>query len=332
MLSLKCLIVLFVLQYICQTTYCQPNLKFFRKDYKYIEDTKAFYKIHTLHRTWQDAKERCSMEGATLFYPDDDDEANVVINYWNETQPFSWVYIGISTPNVKQVFETVDGVPITDVYDRWGPGEPNDAGGVEGCVILRRDGTLNDDQCDKKYPFICKKSLSTLEWNVYCDIPDQGYEYVKKLGRCYKFHLTPMNWTDAFTVCNTEQSYLAVINSQDEADHLVDMTRKAPKDNVEGNYVRGAVHLGFQFKRNRWQTIIKNMPLPDSGYTNWGGGQPDGKGEEKCGSMFYNGHLNDICCDQSLFFICEHEIDLLRNSYVLRFGDVFTAKPHDGMK
>ena len=49
------------------------------------------------------------MEGATLFYPDDDDEANTVINYWNETQPFSWVFIGISTPNVKQVFETVDG-------------------------------------------------------------------------------------------------------------------------------------------------------------------------------------------------------------------------------
>lgn len=84
-------------------------MKFFRKDYKYIEDAQAFYKIHTIHRTWEDAKETCSKEGALLFYPNDDDEANIVLNFWNNTQPFSWVFIGISTPNVKQVFETVDG-------------------------------------------------------------------------------------------------------------------------------------------------------------------------------------------------------------------------------
>lgn len=74
------------------------------------------------------------------------------------------------------------------------------------------------------------------------------------------------------------------------------------------------------------------MPLSESGYTEWGGGQPDGKGAEKCGSMFYNGSLNDIRCDINLFFICEHEIDLLRNDQDLRFGEVFTtAKPHAGM-
>lgn len=69
------------------------------------------------------------------------------------------------------------------------------------------------------------------------------------------------------------------------------------------------------------------MPLEDSGYSKWGGGQPDGKGQEKCGSMFYNGHLNDISCDRLLFFICEHEINLLSNDFILRFGDVFTGKP-----
>ncbi|CAH2086311.1 unnamed protein product [Euphydryas editha] len=108
MLSIKCFIVVVILQYISQMTYSQPSVNFFRKDYKYIEETKSFYKIHTLHRTWQDAKEKCAMEGATLFYPDDDDEVNAVISYWNETQPFAWVYIGVSTPNVRQVFETVD--------------------------------------------------------------------------------------------------------------------------------------------------------------------------------------------------------------------------------
>lgn len=61
-----------------------------------------------------------------------------------------------------------------DIYNNWGQGEPNDADGNEDCVILRRDNTLNDDKCDRKYPFICKKRLIDLDWNTLCDIPDQG--------------------------------------------------------------------------------------------------------------------------------------------------------------
>lgn len=83
--------------------------KFFRKDYVYIDSTKSFYKIHTIHRAWEDAKEMCDFEGATLFYPYDEDEAKAVINYWNQTLPFPWIFIGVSTPNVREVFETVDG-------------------------------------------------------------------------------------------------------------------------------------------------------------------------------------------------------------------------------
>ncbi|XP_039746854.1 secretory phospholipase A2 receptor-like isoform X2 [Pararge aegeria] len=315
------LFVIFILQYFAQLTYSQPSLKFFRKDYVYLEEPKAFYKIHTLHKSWNDAKEKCDMEGAQLFYPDDDDEAIAVIAHWNSTQPFSWIFIGVSTPNVKEVFETVDGFPVAEVYDRWGPGEPNDAGGIEGCVVMRRDGTLNDDNCAKKFPFICKKTLESLEWNNYCNIPDMAYEFNEKLGKCYKFHLNPMNWTDAYKVCDSEQSYLAIINDDKEAEYMTNLTSRAPKDKVEGNYLRGAVHLGF--KNNKGWKTIKGMTLRDSGYSKWGGGQPDGGDKELCGSMFYNGHLNDISCGQNMFFICEHEIDILSTDYALRFGEVF---------
>ncbi|XP_023935049.1 macrophage mannose receptor 1 isoform X2 [Bicyclus anynana] len=316
MFSHKHLFVFFLAQYCVHLAYSQANVKFFRKDYYYLKEVRSFYKIHTLHKTWDDAKVQCEMEGAKLFYPDDDDEVTAVIDYWNSTQPFSWIFVGISTPNVKEVFETVDGIPIADVYDRWGPGEPNNAGGVEGCVILRRDGTLNDENCAKKFPFVCKKTLESLDWNNYCNIPDTAYEYNEAKGRCYKFHLQPMNWSDAYTVCNSEQSYLAIINDEAEANILANLTSRAPKDKVEGNYLRGAVHLGF--KNNKGWKTIKGKPLRESGYSKWGGGQPDGGEQEKCGSMFYNGHLNDISCDQRLFFICEHEIDILSTDYALR--------------
>ncbi|CAG4910852.1 unnamed protein product [Colias eurytheme] len=316
MLHIKCCFVLLCVHIILSSG--QPRMKFFRKDYHFIESTGSFYKIQTIHKNWDKAKEKCEMEGATLFYPDDDDEAEAVLSFWNETQPFSWVFIGVSALNVPEVFETVDGIPIAEVYDRWGPGEPNNAGGKESCVIMRRDGTLNDDQCSRSYPYICKKTLGSLEWNNVCDIPDTKYEYSEKLGRCYKFHSTPMKWTDAYVVCSAEQSYLAIIDSQEEADHLANLTNNANKD-IGGDFLGGAVHLGF-VQKNEWRSI-KGMPFKSLGYTRWGNGQPDGGEREKCGSMFYNGKLNDINCDVKCFFICEHEISFLESAINPRFGD-----------
>ncbi|XP_041977472.1 macrophage mannose receptor 1-like [Aricia agestis] len=284
----KCLLL--VLLYSFSITNGKPD-KFFRKGYKYLEETKSFYKFHTVHKKWEDAKSICEMEGATLFYPQDEEEANAVISYWNATQTFLWIYIGISTPTVKEIFETVDGLPIEDVYDNWAPGEPNNAGGVEECVVLRREGVLNDDRCDKAWPYICKKTEASLRWNDLCDIPDPEYTYYEKTGRCYKLHLTPKNWKDAYTTCSYEQSRLAVIDSDEEANILVNMINSSPKDLIDGDYLRGAVHLGFKYL-NGWKTY-RGTDLRSNGYAKWGKGQPDGRGNETCGSMFYNDGKSD---------------------------------------
>lgn len=87
----------------------QRDLLFFRKDYAYLVGPESFYKIHTIHRTWAEAKKMCAMEGATMFYPENEAEANAVIEFWNKTQPFSWVNIGVSDSLAKGVFETIDG-------------------------------------------------------------------------------------------------------------------------------------------------------------------------------------------------------------------------------
>lgn len=78
----------------------------------------------------------------------------------------------------------------------------------------------------------------------------------KTLRKCYKFHLTPKDWSDASVTCHAEQSYLAIIQSQAEADHLVQMTADAPKDKVSGNFMSGAVHLGFHKSNTEgWKTV-----------------------------------------------------------------------------
>ncbi|KAL0894022.1 hypothetical protein ABMA27_014088 [Loxostege sticticalis] len=311
---------IYFLFFLVATSYSQRDKLNFRKDYRYLNGTDSFYKIHTMHKKWQDAKDVCAMEGATLFYPEDQNESDAVVEYMKATQPFHWVYVGISSLIVKGVFETVDGRSVNDVYAHWGPGEPNDAAGVEDCVILRNDGTLNDVNCDNKNPFVCKKTLDSLEWNTRCDMPYSDYVFEDNLGKCYKFHLGPKTWPEAYAICNAELSYLAVINSQDEADHLKKMTELAPKDHVQGNFLRGAVHLGFHKRGGEWKTI-KGTRLEDSGYSKWGNQQPDGGDKETCGSMFYNGHFNDLKCDTNCFFICEHDVGSLGSAFDDRFGD-----------
>lgn len=89
--------------------FLDANNAFFRKDYKYLEGPQSFYKLHTIHRNWQDAKKRCSMEGAKFYYPENAAEVNDVITYWNQTQQFHWIYVGISDLLSKGAFETYDG-------------------------------------------------------------------------------------------------------------------------------------------------------------------------------------------------------------------------------
>ncbi|XP_026329613.1 secretory phospholipase A2 receptor-like isoform X2 [Hyposmocoma kahamanoa] len=239
---------------------CQVSKRFFRKDYTYLLSTDNFYKIHTVPRTWGEAKVRCAMEGAKLFYPQDANEAEAVIRLSTETQPFNLMFVGFTKAIAKDVFETID----DDVYKNWAPGEPNEQDEQEVCVVSDRDGRLNDERCDRKYPFICKKMFADLEWNFDCDMPNKDYKFEQQFRKCYKFHLTPKNWTEASTTCSAEQSYLAIIESQAEADYLVKMTADAPKNKVTGDFMSGAVHLGFHNKNSEGWKTVKGVPLSES--------------------------------------------------------------------
>lgn len=87
----------------------QRDKKFFRKDYTFLEATNTFYKIHTIQRSWADAKKICKLEGASFYYAENDDEAKVVLDFWHQTQPLPRVWVGISDLVAKGVFETYDG-------------------------------------------------------------------------------------------------------------------------------------------------------------------------------------------------------------------------------
>ncbi|XP_041977376.1 C-type mannose receptor 2-like [Aricia agestis] len=311
------LFCLLLFLYTYKEVYSDINSKFFRKDYVAINGTGAFYKLHFERRSWAAAREVCEAEGASLFYPVDDDEARIVMQHLRQTVGvFSRLFIGISKPYSHYIFETVDGTLMADVYHKWRPNQPDDYNGTEDCVALdASDELLDDYPCDAKLLFLCKKTETSLKWNVLCDIPDLDYEYVDTLGRCYKLHLTPRTWSDAYAVCRMEQSYLAIANTQGEAKYLAKLMDRASSHN-EIEY-SGAIHLGFK-KIGTWKTT-HSVPLYDSGYKNWAKGQPEGN-DKICGSMSNDTLLSGVNCEDEAIFICEHEISLLKLSIDLKFG------------
>ncbi|XP_013146399.1 PREDICTED: hemolymph lipopolysaccharide-binding protein-like [Papilio polytes] len=173
---------------------------------------------------------------------------------------------------------------------------------------MRPDGTYNDDHCLKIFPYICKMPLAAVKWNSECHTPYADYKRDNDASRCYKFHLKPQSWMKAVEACDAEQGYLAIINTQDEADFLVNMTKNAAKDAVEGSFLRGFVHVGFNWFEDDWKTI-GGETIQEAGYSTWGERQPDGGNEELCGAMAYDGKLHDVGCQQPMcFFICELEV------------------------
>ncbi|KAJ8722601.1 hypothetical protein PYW07_003781 [Mythimna separata] len=283
--------------------------KFFRNDYSYIETEKSFYKYHISGQTWADAKRTCVQEGAILWYPDNDDEMHAVISLWNTTLP-ACVHVGMSDFMMNGQFETVEGKLISDVYNKWEPGQPNNYGGSQHCIrFCKSDNVVDDGECGMRYNFICKKSLQSLKWNNDCNVSDPDYTLNEDNGKCYKVHTTPLSWFDAYATCRRAKSHLAVISDQSAnqlLDYLVNLTESTLKPRVKENYQSGIYHVGFH---NRfiegWQTV-KGTPM-NVDAENWLDGYKPADDRAQCGSMFYTGRLINTDCDMKCFFICEHE-------------------------
>lgn len=51
-------------------------------------------------------------------------------------------------------------------YDKFSAGEPNNSSDGEYCGAIYRSGQLNDLWCDRRYAFICEKSI---DYPLLCD-------------------------------------------------------------------------------------------------------------------------------------------------------------------
>ncbi|XP_050558947.1 C-type mannose receptor 2 isoform X7 [Spodoptera frugiperda] len=280
----------------------------FRPDYTYIAQQQSFYKVHLPEMTWFEAKRICALEDASLFYPQNEEEAKDVLLFIKNTKlPIHSIYLSLNDLDIEGMYQTIDGKPISDVYNKWGPGEPNNNKGEEDCVVLFENGQFNDVNCNNMKHFVCKKPLEAVTWNSRCNMSNSGYIFSEETGNCYKLHTKPLNWIDAYATCLLERTTLAVIDSTSERDFLANLAIRAATHLISETYQKGIFHLGFHNRHNTgWTTVRGNPIVTDNEYW-WGGHYPGEECNNKCGGMFYDGYLVNNDCEVKSFFICEHQ-------------------------
>ncbi|XP_078699828.1 collectin-10-like [Branchiostoma floridae x Branchiostoma belcheri] len=118
------------------------------------------YKAFNTEKTFDQGTAACGEDGGTLAMPRDA-ETNAYLG----SLVIDWAYwIGLHDQREEGRFEWTDGSALGP-YNFWEPGEPNDDGGNEDCVLYStyssRKYYWNDYDCQKSLHFICQTAPGT---------------------------------------------------------------------------------------------------------------------------------------------------------------------------
>ncbi|XP_027004144.2 C-type mannose receptor 2-like [Tachysurus fulvidraco] len=175
---------------------------------------------------------------------------------------------------------SLNDLPLKNVtYTNWYPGEPDNLGGNEACVMIGSSNTWCDAPCIHPKPFIC---------------------YNANFSGAARFIgiTTPLSWPQSQAYCREHHTDLAsALNSSDQ--NMLGQVRNIQGDSWIGLY------------RDTWKwsdgTIALNLQ--------WDTGQPDNRYSNENCAMVYNGVFYDTDCNNLFCFFC-HSISTMRNQTV----------------
>ncbi|KAL0811289.1 hypothetical protein ABMA28_009703 [Loxostege sticticalis] len=140
-------------------------------EYTLDSRTGQCYKFHRVPRTWSRAYMTCMAEGGHLTVINSDTEATVIRelfaknpggamvgNFWKDV-----AFVGFHDWTEHGEWRTVHGQSLKEAgYDKFSPGEPNNATTGEFCGAVYRSAMFDDLWCENQYAFICEKSPDSL--------------------------------------------------------------------------------------------------------------------------------------------------------------------------
>ncbi|XP_044726532.1 hemolymph lipopolysaccharide-binding protein-like [Chrysoperla carnea] len=136
----------------------------------------------------------------------------------------------------------------------------------------------------------------------------RGYILNEDLGSYYKYQTTPNTWPNARGICESEGGHLVIINSEKEASFLLSLMGQHPASSLDRRVTTtDYIFIGFHDLFKDWEFVtVLDQTIEAAGYFDWvPGGANNAGGNEKCGSLWRNGGLNDITCNFLLTFVCE---------------------------
>ncbi|KAL6481093.1 hypothetical protein MHYP_G00091730 [Metynnis hypsauchen] len=205
----------------------------------------------------------------------------------------SYVWIGLEKGNTgKWLWSLAEGHVYSegDAYRNWSPGEPNNIGGKEFCVVMKQsDGTWLDDNCNTQRTFMC-------------------YDEKKTNTERYRFINNNMTWREAQSYCRNDYTDLVSVKNQTENQQIYTARQKLKDD-------------GFWIGlfNDSWKWSDQSTSL----FRYWARNQPD-NGHENCAAVFMTtqdavGGWHDVTCEKKIPFVCrENQLILIMQNLTWR--------------
>ncbi|XP_052805089.1 uncharacterized protein LOC128234707 isoform X2 [Mya arenaria] len=213
------------------------------------------------------------------------------------------VLIGLHDQYTENRFQWVSGEQYNpNIYSRWSPGEPNNYGHNEDCV-MNSYGRWNDISCYTSLDFVCEVPIGKPVNERYkhigtnnCSIsspPASGFAWYKQIDDCYYYEnrsAYKKSWSEALHFCRSLNADLVSILSE-----------------TENNFLTSEVS-----KRSRFEDIWIGIKKVDGQEIRWSDGSAvqfwtKRPGQESGDCLRFDSHglWRYISCDSKLSFVCK---------------------------
>ncbi|XP_026505209.1 macrophage mannose receptor 1-like [Terrapene carolina triunguis] len=247
--------------------------------------------------TWHQARKSCQQQNAELLSITEIQEQTYLREITKNMDSALW--IGLNSLNFNGGWQWMGSSPLR--YLNWAPGSPIPAPG-KLCAMLnpRRASKWENQACNQKHGYICKRGNSTSEsLNTPSDhlgpikCPDGWLPYA---GHCYMIHREPKVWKEALTSCKKQDGNLASMHNIAENSFIVSQLGYKPTEDLWIGLNALKIQMYFEWSDGTPVTYIK-----------WLRGQPSyAKRQEDCVVMKgQDGYWAANVCEKKLGYICK---------------------------